>query len=467
MTGAFKRDILNAPVLTVRNFLLFLLVASVFLTAFYVRQAVSSQLAYIDLPFYLAIMLLMAKYHGKLSLAGTLLWTVLAALFLIIELSSGTGFAATVKFFFLYCAPVLVCQVVFGFNTDEGRAFAGTIVKAVNVFTLLVFFILLMDMLTGSAVMRFLTTRLFNELAPWVPSSVFQRHPSIWGHYLMTAGYYLAFFYLNVAYARVTNSWLLDQRLIYVVATVGIISTGGKTVFVIYLVSLIWLNLTGRHGVRNAIALTTFLLLLYWMGLFDIVLERFGATDLSSGRNDAVDAVFSVELPQLFWGYGEGFSSYMAAKVSAFTVEIFSEYSLLSLAFKFGVVFVVLMVVLMLRAPVMAACCSGKWSLAFMGVLLVFYFSTFNAFNGIPDSYLLCSLYAIVVSMLGGFREEKSSRERPRSAKRRDPPRNKPQLEPCIDVSLQSRRSQEGFTRVKHSAGTIVARPSVGSHGKR
>ena len=142
------------------------------------------------------------------------------------------------------------------------------------------------------------------------------------------------------------------------------------------------------------------------MGLFDIVLERFGADDLSSGRNDAVEAVFSVELPRLFWGYGEGFSSYMAANVTSYTVAIFSEYSFLSLAFKFGVAFVVLMVVLMLRAPVMAARATGKWSIALMGALLVLYFSTFNAFNGVPDSYLACSLFALVTSMLASCGRE-------------------------------------------------------------
>lgn len=401
-----RRDVLNARVLTTKNTLLFLLVASVFLAAFYVRYALNSQLAYINVPFYTAVVLLLAKYRGRASFAGCFLWAILAVLFLLIEKSAGAGLSDTVKFFFLYCAPLLVCQIEFGSNAGERVGFARSIVRIVNISTLIVFAILVVDMLTNSAVMRFLTTHLLHEMSPWVPSGVFERHPSIWGHYLITAGFYLTFYYTNVAYAKMTGTWLIDVRLLYVVATVGILSTGGKTAFVIYLVSIIWLNLTDRHRLRNAVVLTAFLLVLNWMGLFDIVLERFGADDLSSGRNDAVEAVFSVELPRLFWGYGEGFSSYMAANVTSYTVAIFSEYSFLSLAFKFGVAFVVLMVVLMLRAPVMAARATGKWSIALMGALLVLYFSTFNAFNGVPDSYLACSLFALVTSMLASCGRE-------------------------------------------------------------
>lgn len=416
-----KRGFLNTPVFTIQNVLVFILVASVFLFTFYMRHAVSSQLAYMNLPFYIAIMLLMLKYRGRASVAGCFVWAALATMYFLIEGSAGTGISDMVQFFFLYCAPLVVCQLVFGRDAEEKLAFARTIIALVNVFTLVVFLILVVDMLTGSAVMRALTTNVLSDMAPWVPSEALERHPSIWGHYLITAGFYLAFFYMNVAYAKVTGSWILDMRLVYVVATVGIISTGGKTALVIYLASIIWLNLTDKHGLRNAVMLTFFLLLLYGAGLFDIVLERFGAEDLSSGRNEAAEAVFSVELPRLLWGYGESFAPYMSARVTSYIVSIFSEYSFLALAYKFGLVFVALIIVLLLRAPFITARLTRKWSVAFMGALLVLYFSTFNAFSVLPDAYLICSLYAIVVSMLADCCEGESGRMRSRISGARNP----------------------------------------------
>lgn len=405
MSGFNKRGFLNTPVFTIQNILVFILVASVFLFTFYMRHAVSSLLAYVNLPFYIAIMLLTLKFRGRASVVGCFVWAVLATMYFLIERSAGTGVSDLVQFFFLYCAPLLVCQFVFGRATEEKLRFARTIITLVNFFTLMVFLILIADILTGSAIMRFLTTNILSEIASWVPGEALERHPSIWGHYLITAGFYLVFYYMNVAHAKVAGSWILDARIVYAVATVGILSTGGKTAIVIYLVSIVWLNLTDKHGLRNALAITVFLLALYGVGLFDIVLERFGAEDLTSGRNEAVETVFSVELPCLFWGYGEGFSSYMSSLVTSYTVAIFSEYSFLALAFKFGVVFVALMIALMLRSPFVAAHATGKWSLAFMGSLLVFYFSTFNAFSGIPDSYLAYSLFALVASLLMGNAE--------------------------------------------------------------
>ena len=400
-----KRDFLNTPVFTTQNMLLFLLVASVFSFTFYVRHGLSSQLAYINLPFYFAVMLLMLKYRGCVSIVGCFMWAVLAVMFFVIEMAAGTGFSSIMQFFFLYCAPLLVCQFVFGDNPRKKLTMARAIITLVNFFTLIVFLILVVDMFTGSVVMRFLTTNILTEMASWVPSEAFERHPSIWGHYLITAGFYLAFYYMNVAYAKVSGSWIMDVRLVYVIATVGILSTGGKTAILIYFISIVWLNLAEKNKLRNAIAITVLLLALYGIGLFDIVLDRFGAEDLSSGRNEAVEMVLSVELPRLFWGYGESFSSYMTSFVTSYTVAIFSEYSFLALAFKFGVVFVVLMVILLLRPCFAAAFVTRKWSLALMGSLLVLYFSTFNAFSAIPDSYLVCSLFALVTSLLMGDAE--------------------------------------------------------------
>ena len=50
--GQIKRNILNTPIFTVRNLLLLVLVGSVVVFTFYVRMNISSELAYINVPFY-------------------------------------------------------------------------------------------------------------------------------------------------------------------------------------------------------------------------------------------------------------------------------------------------------------------------------------------------------------------------------------------------------------------------------
>lgn len=396
--GRIRKTVLNAPLFTVRNLLLLVLVGSVVAFTFYARMNISSELAYINFPFYLALALLAFRFHGKAGVPNAVLWAVAACVFLFTEVFAGVGWKDILKFFFLYCAPLLACQLSFGRGSAKG--FARTIIRLFNVGVLLVFFILVLDLISGSAVMGFLTSKFMPEMTSWVSAGLFERHASIWGHYLITAGFYIVFLFVNVAYAKVGGEYLIDVRLLYVVATLGVLSTGGKTALVIYLVSIVWINLTSRHGVRNAVVLTVFLLALYYLGAFDIVLERFGADDLSSGRNDSTRAMFSAELPSLIGGYGERFSAHAASLIGIDYASMFAEYSLLALCYKFGIVYVALACVLLLWPAFSVARATGNWTIAFMGVLALVYFSTFNGLVTIPDTYLLMALFGICCNSL-------------------------------------------------------------------
>lgn len=400
--------IMNEPFLTKDNVFLFFFVASVYAFTFYLRMNFGSEMAYIDVPYYLFLVLMLIGFRGRCSFGGIALCVVFGVVYVVIEVSVGTGYKDMLKSFFLYCAPLFACQLWFGRTRGERVRFARVIVRLVNFFTVVVFAILVVDCLTGSAVMRALTSAFMKGMVGWVPSSIMERHPSIWGHYLITAGFYMTFYFMNVAYFKVQGEWLIDVRLLYVIATIGVLSTGGKTAFVIYLASIIWLNVTGAHGTRNALALTVFLFALYWLGLFDVVLGRFDAEDLSSGRNVSAEALLRTEVPGLLGGYGESYYAYMSSRVGSYTVAIATEYSFLALSYKFGILFVAFMVVLMMRGPVVASLGTGKWSLALMCAMLVFYFSTFNAFYGIPESYLAVSLYVLVVNLLCPKRDEAS-----------------------------------------------------------
>ncbi|MBM6998824.1 hypothetical protein I3I95_01530 [bacterium] len=391
--------LMDTRIFTAKNLLTILLVSSVLFFTFYMRLNISSEFAYINVLFYLAIIGLTISLRGRLSVLGMGAWAVVGVMFLVTEINANTGLRDIVKFFFLYCAPLLVCQLRYGGRYDGGEC-ARAIVRCVNFFVLISFGILILDLLTGSAVMTFLTSRFMPEMAEWVLPGAFERHASIWGHYLITAGFYMVFLFMNVAYAKVEGEYLLDVRLLYVVATVGILSTGGKTALVIYLVSIVWLNITGEHRVRNAIALTVFLLALYLLGVFDIVLMRFGAEDLSSGRNDATTMMLSRELPRLFTGYGENFTSHAASLIGSFNTSLFSEYSLLALCYKFGLAYVALACLLVLRPFFSAARRTGKWNIVLMGIASLAYFSTFNGLMTLPDTWNMLALFAIMANLL-------------------------------------------------------------------
>ena len=396
--GQIKRSILNMQLFTVRNLLLFILIGSVVVFTFYVRMNISPVLAYINMPFYLALVLLVFLFHGKVGVPNAVLWALSVCMFLFAEVSAGAEWKHILKFFFLYCAPLLACQLSFDCGGTKGLA--CTIIRIFNAGVLLVFSILMLDCLSGSAVMSFLVTHFMPDMAVWVLPDLFERHASIWGHYLITAGFYLVFLFINVAYAKIEGDYLIDVRLLYAVATLGVLSTGGKAALVVYLMSVVLINVVSKNGARNLVVIVFFLLLLYLFGAFDIVLDRFGADDLSSGRNGSTQAMLAVEKPKLIGGYGENFTAYASALIGEGSTAMFSEYSLLALCYKFGIVYVVLMCVLLLWPAFSTARATGKWIIAVMAVMLLVYYSTFNGLVGVPDTYLTMVVFSLIVNSL-------------------------------------------------------------------
>lgn len=389
-------NIWDTRIFTYERFLALLLIVSVFVTTFYFRDNISSLYTYLNLPFYIALVLVVIHYDGRLDVTMSMLWLLMSCLFLFAELQAGTSITDAVQYFVLYCFPLLFIQFSMGADPSKKKFFAMLCIQLINVVTGIVFIILLADLATGSAVMRYIAVNIMPGLSTWIEGGIMSRHASIWGHYLLTAGFYLTFYYLNIAYQKIYGSWLINVWLLYGIASIGILSTGGKTALVIYLVSVVWLTLTGRHRIRDAVLLTIFFLVLYALGAFDVVLDRFGAQDLSSGRNDAIAAIFSAESPRLLTGYGENFMRHMSAYVTPTVVAVASEYSFVALAYKFGILFVLLMIILFLYRPFRISRTTGHWTTFFMTAMLVFYFTTFNAFAVSPDAYSLVVLFVLI-----------------------------------------------------------------------
>ena len=110
--------------------------------------------------------------------------------------------------------------------------------------------------------------------------------------------------------------------------------------------------------------------------------------------------MFSAELPRLIGGYGERFLDYASSLIGIDYASMFAEYSLLALSYKFGIVYVGFACVLLLWPSFSLARTTDNWIIAFMGVMALAYFSTFNGLITIPDTYLLLALFGICCNSL-------------------------------------------------------------------
>lgn len=391
-----RTSILYRPILTVQNINLLLLVASVFLFTNSVRRWISPALANFDAFFYLAVVVLVLCCRGKIRLTLVAFWSASVVVVIVTNLVAGVETRKISWALVTYCLPVLVSQLRFSSKINFAQS-TDVIIRCVNFFVCCVFVILLLDFATGSAVMKLITSSALTDLGDWIGTG---RRVSIWGHYLTTAIFYLAFYYLNVAYARTRGRYLMPAWLVYLITTVGILSTGGKTALVVFLISAVWINMVGRHRFRNAFAFTLLILALYFFGAFEVVLDRFGASDPSGGRYDSLVAMFSRDRPRLFSSFGERFTEYSTSQVGSFYGLVVMEYSPVGLAYKYGILFTIEEYVLLLAPVVSASRRSHNWIFLLGMVGLLVCMSSYNGLVYICDTFLLLAIYIFTVGML-------------------------------------------------------------------
>ena len=384
------------PILTVRNLSLLLLVASVFFLTNSIRRWISPDLANFDAFFYLAVVVLVLRYHGKTRFVPFAIWIASVVVVIVTNFVAGVEIRKILWALVTYCLPVLVCQLQFNRKINFAQS-TDVIIRCVNFFVCCVFAILLLDFATGSAVMKLIASSALTDLGEWAGTG---RRISIWGHYLTTAICYLAFFYLNVVYARAKGRYLMPAWLVYFITTVGILSTGGKTALVVFLISVIWLNMAGHHRFRNALAFTLLILALYFLGAFDVVLDRFGASDPSGGRYDSLVAMLSRDPLRLFSSYGERFTEYSTSQVGSFYGLVVMEYSPVGLAYKYGILFTIAEYALLLAPVISASRRSYNWTFILGMVGLLVCMSSYNGLVYICDTYLLLAIYVFTVGML-------------------------------------------------------------------
>lgn len=393
------QSLLNAPIFTVENIACVITVCSIYLITLPMRQNVSSIWAYCNFGFYLAVIMLVIKFKGVVGVGATIIWAVASGLLLGTNLRAGVGLVENVRAFSMYSLPLLVGHLNFKSSIDC-RHVVKMIVKTLNFIVLIVFLTLILDLLSNTAVTGFLYDHLMPSISTLATTDL-SRHASIWGHYLTTAGFYLVFFFMNIAYQKLEGECLLDARILYIVSAIGIAATAGKAALVIFLIAVVWVNITGAHKIRNCIGLTGLLLLLYYAGAFDYVLSRFDTADLSSGRDAAVQQMMQWETPGLFSSHGEAFTDYSTALIGESQGVVVMEYALLGLSYKYGYVFVALFCALVLWPFIEVAKSRSNWSIALMGVLTLAYFATYNGIIYISDTLLAIVLFAFEVRMLG------------------------------------------------------------------
>ena len=222
------------------------------------------------------------------------------------------------------------------------------------------------------------------------------RSVSWMGHPLYSAQIYIMFYGFSYLYAKENNK--KESIWHWVIAVVGVLTTGSKSALVIILFLYIFLHLKLRKALY-VLGGAIVLWVAYELGLLDVVLGRFlegiAQGDLSTGRNEAFLKLFSVGSYRFLFFCGQPFESGNLLFVSSL------EYPILMVAYMYGILVSIIMSVLMfIRPMIKSVFLKTKDYLWVMGAIIL----DVNLYNGLSnhnDNMLLfCWSVMLLVNMV-------------------------------------------------------------------
>lgn len=378
-----------------------LMILSVFVFGYTIRVSTIPAFQYISVLFLIGMCILLQKYYKNISIKKLALWMVFLMSTFLSDIINDVSLHQWGMYFFMNTVSLLVLTV------DNRAMFLEQkeikkLIHIYNKFVYLIFFIYLVDLLTGSLIMRTLADNWLTCIANWVPrgKSLFtSRYASYLGHYLFTDAIYIGYYILSAFYKYSFFDEAENPIVMHIVASIGVISTGSKTGLLILAVLLIVFNI---KKIKYMIALIVGTFGLYFAGFFNILLERLSTEEFSTGRFGAWRTLFDMKAMkvQLFYGVGDDFFEYIHRYVDFGTAGIATEFPVLCILFKVGIIGFIAYIALTLLIPGYEFLTKRN----FYGMTcMVAYFFLIAMYNGLiayPDTQIVYIIVLVLVQLM-------------------------------------------------------------------
>lgn len=385
-----------------------LMILSVFVFGYTIRVSTIPTLQYVSVLFLLGMCILLKKYFRNIDVKKMFLWMSFLIATFLSDMINNVSMHQWGMYFFMNTMSLLVLIVDNNALSLEKNEIKK-LIQTYNKFVYLIFIIYLVDLLTGSLIMRTLADNWLTCIANWVPrgKSLFtSRYASYLGHYLFTDVIYVGYYILNAFYKHSFFDETEKPIIMHIVAVIGVISTGSKTGLLILSVLLIVFNI---KKIKYMIALIAGAFALYFAGFFNILLGRLSTEEFSTGRFGAWQTLFNMKVLKfnLFYGIGDGFFEYIHRFVDFGTAGIATEFPILCLLFKVGVIGFIAYIALMLLIPgyellkrknLYGAACIGAY---------FFLIATYNGLTAYPDTQIVYIIVVIMIELISKVAKKK------------------------------------------------------------
>lgn len=384
------------------------MILSVFVFGYTIRVSTIPTLQYVSVLFLLGMCILLKKYFRNIDVKKMFLWMSFLIATFLSDMINNVSMHQWGMYFFMNTMSLLVLIVDNNALSLEKNEIKK-LIQTYNKFVYLIFIIYLVDLLTGSLIMRTLADNWLTCIANWVPrgKSLFtSRYASYLGHYLFTDVIYVGYYILNAFYKHSFFDETETPIIMHIVAVIGVISTGSKTGLLILSVLLIVFNI---KKIKYMIALIAGAFALYFAGFFNILLGRLSTEEFSTGRFGAWQTLFDMKVLKfnLFYGIGDGFFEYIHRFVDFGTAGIATEFPILCLLFKVGVIGFIAYIALMLLIPcyellkrknLYGAACIGAY---------FFLIATYNGLTAYPDTQIVYIIVVLLIELINKAAKKK------------------------------------------------------------
>lgn len=348
-----------------------------------------------NIPVYIAFLFFVPKSSGirnisrKFIKEGIFIWLTLLLIMLISMINSN---AVKITFIISIAIPIIIGFIELKDSRDIVRIFSIWL-KILNLVLLLVAIGGFIDLISGYSVTKFFTEAYHTEAILQMRIDEPDRIISVLGHPLVSSEIGLIGCicnYIDIVSLKTTKYQIPK----FIISMIVIALCGSKIAFVLALFLMLLLNIENRK-IRNVILLFILVYILYSVGMFDVVLERFmngiKSGDLTTGRNVRLLELYSAGTLdfKFFSGHGKELSEH-------FIIAL--EYPVLRLAYKYGIFYSICLFIAIFVYPLITILRRKQMFLFWALLCLIVDVNTFSSITATGDGMLLynCMLFLFI-----------------------------------------------------------------------
>lgn len=342
-----------------------------------------------NIPVYIAFLFFLPKSSGITKVSrrfvsrGVLTWLILLLIMFLSMMYSGS-----VRFTFIISIAI---PVIIGFIELKD---SNDIIRIFSIWTRILNFILLIvaiggiiDLISGYSVTKFFTEFYHAEAILQMRIDEPNRIISVLGHPLYASEIGLIGCicnYIDIVSLKTTK----HQIFWFAISIVVIALCGSKIAFVLALFLMLMLNLENRK-IRNFLLLIIIIYIMYSIGLFDVVIERFAngikSGDLTTGRNVRLLELYGAGTLdfKFFVGHGRELNEH-------FIIAL--EYPALRLAYRYGIFYTICLLGVIFAYPLIIILRRKQLFLFWALLCLIIDVNTFSGLTSTGDGMLLFNI---------------------------------------------------------------------------